>query len=172
MKNDNEKTVVDLGEVRRQSASGPGDAAPEERAGARHLIASAREANVDGGSDIHETLDHTAQVWLSRFTHGLSPAALMGAWFDWATHIAAAPGKRLQLAEKATDQAIRQARSMIKCATTTDETKPCINPLPQDKRFSDDAWQTKPFNMIYQSFLLQQQWWHHRHGRPRRYRRA
>ena len=84
----------------------------------------------------------------------------MGAWLDWAAHITAAPGKRLQLAEKAAEQAARQARFMMKCATTTDEVEPCICPLPQDDRFSDDAWQMKPFNMIYQSFLLQQQWWH------------
>ncbi len=161
MEHDKEKTVVDLRELRRQSGSDAVAVAPEGGAAARDHTASARAADVDGGSDIHETLDHATQAWLSRFTHGLSPAALMAAWFDWATHIAAAPGKRLQLAEKASDQAIRQAGFMMKCATTTDDTTPCIDPLPQDKRFSDDAWQTKPFNMIYQSFLLQQQWWHH-----------
>ena len=38
--------------------------------------------------------------------------------------------------------------------------KPCIHPLPQDKRFRGDAWQKWPYNLIYQSFLLNQQWWH------------
>ncbi len=123
-------------------------------------------ARIDGPEDgadtrpIHETLDHATQVWISRFTHGLSPAALMGAWFDWGTHILAAPGKRLELAEKAADKAARQARFMIKCASTTGDATPCIEPLPQDRRFRDEAWQMKPFNMIYQGFLLQQQWWH------------
>ena len=127
----------------------------------------AREsAQIDGperGADaptINETLDHATQVWISRFTHGLSPAALMAAWFDWGTHIVAAPGKRLELADKAADKAARQASFMMKCATTTGETEPCIEPLPQDRRFRDNAWQMKPFNMIYQGFLLQQQWWH------------
>jgi polyhydroxyalkanoate synthase subunit PhaC len=38
--------------------------------------------------------------------------------------------------------------------------EPCIDPLPQDHRFTDDGWRQWPFNFIYQGFLLQQQWWH------------
>jgi polyhydroxyalkanoate synthase len=111
-------------------------------------------------TSIHDAMNHTAQSAMSRATHGLSPAALMGAWFDWATHFTAAPGKQLELVEKAADKARRQARFAVRCATTLSNTEPCIAPLPQDNRFSDDAWQMKPFNMIYQGFLLQQQWWH------------
>jgi polyhydroxyalkanoate synthase len=37
---------------------------------------------------------------------------------------------------------------------------PCIEPLPQDKRFRGEAWQKWPYNLLYQSFLLHQQWWH------------
>jgi polyhydroxyalkanoate synthase len=107
-----------------------------------------------------EALDHTLQSAISRFTNGLSPAALMGAWFDWATHIVAAPGKQLQLLESAANKIQRQSRFALNCATKSDQTAPCIVPLPQDNRFSGDAWQTKPYNMIYQGFLLQQQWWH------------
>ena len=33
-------------------------------------------------------------------------------------------------------------------------------PLPNDKRFSGQLWQSWPFSFRYQSFLLQQQWWH------------
>lgn len=40
------------------------------------------------------------------------------------------------------------------------ETPPCIEPLPQDRPFFGDAWCEAPFVQIYQSLLLQQQWWH------------
>lgn len=130
---------------------------PTREAGARPPCA---EQGNHALSTIQETLDHAANASLARFTHGLSPAAVMAAWIDWVTHISAAPGKRLQLAEKAADKARRHARFAINCASATDKTKPCISPLQQDDRFSDDAWQMPPFNMIYQGFLLQQQWWH------------
>ena len=35
-----------------------------------------------------------------------------------------------------------------------------MKPLAQDHRFSDENWDTWPFNIIYQGFLLSQQWWH------------
>jgi polyhydroxyalkanoate synthase len=37
---------------------------------------------------------------------------------------------------------------------------PCIEPLPQDKRFVGQAWRQEPFDLVYESFLLTQQWWH------------
>lgn len=108
----------------------------------------------------HEAFDHAAQVWLSRFTHGLSPAALMNAWFDWATHMVAAPGKQLEIAEKAGEKFDRYTRYAMAFTGSTNAVAPCIDPLPQDNRFRGDAWKMPPFNLIQQGFLMQQQWWH------------
>ena len=113
-----------------------------------------------GKSDVAEALNHAVQVWLSGYTHGLSPASLMNAWFDWATHMAAAPGKRMELARKAGDKAARFNRYAVSCASSPGAVERCIEPLPQDDRFRGEAWQKPPFNLMYQGFLLQQQWWH------------
>ncbi len=148
--------VVTLREMRPEGAAGEAVANDDGPA------APAPEAADTAGatSSVHETLDHATQAWISRFTRGLSPAALMGAWFDWATHMAVAPGKRLQLAEKAAEKTRRHVHYAIECALTSDRADSCIEPLPQDNRFRDDAWRSWPFNAIHQGFLLQQQWWH------------
>jgi polyhydroxyalkanoate synthase len=96
----------------------------------------------------------------ARFTAGLSPMAMIGAYMDWAAHVAFAPGKQMRLAEKAMKKALRLANYASRCAFRHDGVEACIVPLPQDRRFVGPAWQAPPYNVIYQSFLLTQQWWH------------
>jgi poly[(R)-3-hydroxyalkanoate] polymerase subunit PhaC len=104
-------------------------------------------------------IDRMFHAWLARLTLGLSPAALMQAYLDWLVHLTISPGKQAELAQKALRQAIRFTLYAAKEAHKPDSTC-CIEPLPQDNRFRDSAWQAWPFNLIYQSFLLMQQWWH------------
>src|SRR5690606_37643509 len=89
-----------------------------------------------------------------------SPAALATAYLDWASHLAASPGKQMQLVEKAGRKWLRLAHYAARCTLHAAGTPPCIEPLPQDKRFVGEAWQRWPYNLIYQSFLLGQQWLH------------
>ncbi len=106
-----------------------------------------------------EVLDRLMHAWQARFTSSLSPAALMLAFADWAAHLANAPGKQAALVEKAVRKWVRFALYLSRtCANP--ECAPCIEPLPQDRRFAGAAWQQPPFNAIYQAFLLQQQWWY------------
>jgi poly[(R)-3-hydroxyalkanoate] polymerase subunit PhaC len=104
--------------------------------------------------------DRSLRATLARFTGGLSPAALGSAYLDWAVHLAGAPGKRLQLLDKAIRKSIRFANYAVRCALGGGRSERCIEPLSQDRRFAGDNWQTWPFNFISQAFLLQQQWWH------------
>ncbi len=107
-----------------------------------------------------EALDRSMNYALSRMTLGLSPAALAGAYFDWLVHLAAAPGKQLQLSQKALRKTFRLWQYAATCAMTERAASPCIGPLANDKRFRADAWRAWPYNVIHQAFLLQQQWWH------------
>ena len=103
------------------------------------------------------TIDRQVHAALARLTFGLSPASLIEAYSDWAMHLAASPGKQATLMQKAVRKAIRL---WLHAAHCTAKTAPCIDPLPQDKRFVGKEWQTWPFKLMYQSFLLNQQWWH------------
>jgi polyhydroxyalkanoate synthase subunit PhaC len=104
--------------------------------------------------------DRSLHAGVAQWTGGLSPAALAQAYWDWVTHLAYAPGRRMQLADKAACETVRLVNYALRGAMKGRKTAPCVEPLPQDRRFAGEAWQAWPFNLMYQSFLLQQQWWH------------
>lgn len=107
-----------------------------------------------------DIIDRSLHAAAARFTMGLSPAALAKAYLDWATHLAFSPGKRLQLVDKAARKAVRFANYAGRSALQPANAECCIEPLPQDRRFAGEDWQKWPYNLMYQSFLLNQQWWH------------
>ena len=107
-----------------------------------------------------DIIDRSLNAAIARGTMGLSPAAMVHAYLDWATHLAGAPGKRLQLIDKAFRKAMRLSHYSAQCAMKGTAADKCIEPLPQDRRFSAEAWQKWPYSFIYQTFLLNQQWWH------------
>ena len=109
---------------------------------------------------LSDVIDRSLHAAAARFTAGLSPAALAAAYVDWATHLAGSPGKRMQLVEKWMRKSTRLAHHVGQCALQGTASASCIEPLPQDRRFVGEAWQHWPYNLMYQSFLLNQQWWH------------
>ncbi|MCO5090961.1 MAG: alpha/beta fold hydrolase [Bosea sp.] len=96
---------------------------------------------------------------MAKFTGGFSPMALTLAYLDWAIHLAAAPGKQLELASKAVRKAARLGGHAASGLFQPD-VEPCITPLPGDRRFAAPEWTTQPFGFMAQAFLLNQQWWH------------
>ena len=106
-----------------------------------------------------DVLDTLANACRARGTGGLSPAAGLLAWYDWALHLSLSPGKQRSLIEKGLHKQRRLAR-YVAHAASAHGCPTCIEPLEQDRRFEAPAWQQWPFNVIHQGFLLQQQWWH------------
>lgn len=108
---------------------------------------------------IADTLDRAAGAAIARATSGLSPFTLAQAFSDWAMHLTSAPGKQMQLGAK---MARKYARlfDYAQRSVGDPEAAPAIEPLPQDRRFSDPAWRQVPFNLLSQAFLLNQQWWY------------
>ena len=65
---------------------------------------------------VADIIDRSLHATIARFTFGLSPAALAKAYFDWATHLAVSPGKRLQLVDKAARKSMRFANYAFRSA--------------------------------------------------------
>jgi polyhydroxyalkanoate synthase len=118
------------------------------------------DSDIFPAADFADMVDRSLNANIGQFTAGLSPAALALAYFDWAAHISTEPGKRIALADKAARKSMRLFDYVCRCCLEGGSAAPCIEPLPQDRRFSGEAWQNWPFNAIYQGFLLNQQWWH------------
>lgn len=131
--------------------------APGER------LASAWQGLLDGDSPERDLApadwDLLLGALLGRATGWVSPTAVLLAYTDWLGHLSQSPSKQQELVHKFWKKLARwlwyagQAQGPDKAPWT-------IEPLPQDKRFSDPAWQRWPFNVMAQGFLLQQQWWH------------
>ena len=105
------------------------------------------------------TADRLFHAVMAQFTAGLSPASLAMAYFDWMLHLSQSPGKQKILVEKALRKTTRLGLYAMR--NLTDKScAHCIQPLIHDQRFRAPEWQQLPFCLIYQNFLLIQQWWH------------
>jgi polyhydroxyalkanoate synthase len=104
-----------------------------------------------------ETMDRLSRAVTARFTQGISPHALFDAWFDWASHLAYAPGRQLELGLEAINAGAQLARFVTR--GTSDQLVPPFPPQPGDRRFADPAWQKPPFSWWEQAFLAQEAWW-------------
>jgi polyhydroxyalkanoate synthase len=128
--------------------------------------AAPEQEDLDPAALIALETDRLTRAHAARATFGISPAALALAFGDWALHLAASPGKLVELQRKA-------ARKLLRYGTWWSQAvqgKPCANciePLEQDTASGRVAqW---PFNAIYH--LFRQWWWRppRTHGVPARH---
>jgi len=103
-------------------------------------------------------LDHILHAAVAKLTGNLSPASLGLARHDWILHLMFSPDKILSL-QKSFLTKTGQLGWYAMQAAARKEMEPLVVPSPGDRRFKSGAWQTWPFNTIYQGFLLYQDWW-------------
>jgi polyhydroxyalkanoate synthase subunit PhaC len=105
--------------------------------------------------DFH-TFDRMLRAIQARATQGVSPVALTRTWEDWATQLAAAPGKQLSLALQAWATLARYALWLPKAVGDTAITQPATT---DDRRFADPAWAAWPFNAIARGYQMAEAWY-------------
>ncbi len=104
--------------------------------------------------------DRAFHATLARLTGGLSPAALSLAYADWLSHLAASPQRQIEISQEAVSGAARLLESAQQSLSSGQHPWSLIKPQPQDRRFSRPEWESPPFNLFAQAFLLGEQWWH------------
>lgn len=98
-----------------------------------------------------DAFDRSLHAAVARYTAGLSPIALSQAWWDWAAHLAASPGRRADLL---TSAATKGAAVLSGPAAGGYAEK-----AGRDVRFDDDAWRTWPFSFWAAAHKAQEEWW-------------
>jgi polyhydroxyalkanoate synthase len=106
----------------------------------------------------YRSVDRAFRANLARLTVGLSPPVLAEQTFDWLVHLAISPGKQMELVENWLRKTARFALYAAQSAGNP-EAPPCISPQPSDRRFADQSWRQPPYSLMYQAFLLAEQWW-------------
>ena len=104
-----------------------------------------------------ETMDRLGRAVTARLTQGISPHALYAAWFDWASHLANAPGRLIELGVEAVNIGASFARFATHSLSERAEVP--FEPQAGDRRFADALWKRLPYALWQQAFLAEEAWW-------------
>ncbi|OIQ77249.1 poly-beta-hydroxybutyrate polymerase [mine drainage metagenome] len=96
---------------------------------------------------------------VASLTGGISPVALTLAYIDWASHLAVAPQRQMEIAQDALRSTQKFFESVPHFFSPGQGPWAMIKPQPQDRRFAKPEWEIPPFNLLAQAFLLREQWW-------------
>jgi polyhydroxyalkanoate synthase len=122
------------------------------------VIAPPAQAAAASEAHRHAAIDRGATARVARMTAGLSPHAMIDAWSDWVMHLARAPGRQLELLERAQANWMKLAHYSAAGLMDQVPEKPFC-PGPYDTRWSHAGWDKAPFALWQQGFLAVQDWW-------------
>ena len=103
------------------------------------------------------TFDRMVRAIQARITQGISPTAIAGAWMDWGVHLSRAPGKQLELTQRAWSDFARFALWLPQAVRQ--DAEPPATPANGDRRFADPAWADWPFNAFAAGHRMVEAWW-------------
>jgi polyhydroxyalkanoate synthase subunit PhaC len=107
-----------------------------------------------------QVFDRSLQAALGRITGGISPAALMLAFFDWYSHLIIHPAKQLELLDLYLVYVKHLTSQYIGHLSGDPTGEYAIISTPEDKRFIAKSWQQFPYTYFYETLLMIQHWWH------------
>ena len=105
-----------------------------------------------------ENWNRVTRAMAAHMTQGLSPYAQAAAWFDWASHLARAPGRQAELGIAAARIATLYTRFITQAFTGAKPSLP-FHAQPHDRRFQHEAWRKAPLMFWQQAHLAQELWW-------------
>jgi polyhydroxyalkanoate synthase len=108
---------------------------------------------LDGNRQEIHPVDMAVQNYVAKLTGGISPASINLAWMDWMTHLAASPGKQIELT-KLIKQRLKEWPELLRSTSA-----PGSETNSKDNRFAHAGWSQWPFNAMSQSFLDVQDFW-------------
>ncbi|HRT63003.1 MAG TPA: alpha/beta fold hydrolase [Syntrophales bacterium] len=93
----------------------------------------------------------------ARFTMNLSPVTMLLAFLDWSINVADSPGTQYRIMENSFKTAVDYWDYAVRSFFSSGEEPE--KPVAVDGRFQEEAWQKPPYLLMYQAFLLCEQWW-------------
>jgi polyhydroxyalkanoate synthase len=138
-----------------QPATPPARDAQTVQIPAKAEVAPRPEAGIRAAHP-HENLDRASRAAVAYMSAGVSPHAFIEAWSDWALHLARAPGRQLELVERAQENMTKLVTQSFLPRT---DSAPAFVPKPYDHRFRHPGWEKPPFRDLQQGFFAVQDWW-------------
>ncbi|MDI9570179.1 MAG: alpha/beta fold hydrolase [Pseudomonadota bacterium] len=105
----------------------------------------------------HASVDSFIHARKAKFTMNLSPVTQLLAFLDWFINLADSPGKQYRIIEDFWEKTANYWDYALRsCLLPIGESE---KPIARDPRFRDEAWQSYPYNLLHQAFLMSEQWW-------------
>ncbi|MCZ8130037.1 MAG: alpha/beta fold hydrolase [Steroidobacteraceae bacterium] len=94
-----------------------------------------------------DDIDRAFRAALSKFTGGLSPTTFVTAWADWASQLAASPGRQWELQQEAARRALDNWQFAARAIGGQPASPTEGLDGDADKRFEGELWSQYPYNL-------------------------